>query len=74
MNYDLAMMALEGLSAAKLDVRNGAAGVEIEGTAESFRHLARLCLLLGAADAKSGDAFELTAGIHASAPITLKRT
>lgn len=59
MNYDLAVMALDGLrrEPLKLHVINGC--VKIEGSAASFRELARLCLLLGGDSAVTGDAVEL---------------
>jgi hypothetical protein len=62
-NYDLAMMALEGLTRAPLTVRLENAVVVIEGEAASFKELARLCLLLGGAQG-SDDAFELQQGVH----------
>lgn len=64
MNYDLAMMALEGLARGPLSVRNEGGNVVIEGSSASFKELARLCLLLGGA---SGDeSFELQPGVHVS--------
>lgn len=63
MNYDLAMMALEGLARAPLSLRAESGGVTIEGPAASFKELARLCLLLGGQ--QSGDeSFELQPGTH----------
>jgi hypothetical protein len=63
MNYDLAMMALEGLLRAPLALRADGAAVTIEGPAASFKELARLCLLLGGQ--QSGDeSFELQPGTH----------
>ncbi|HKO59498.1 MAG TPA: hypothetical protein VJ276_26760 [Thermoanaerobaculia bacterium] len=62
MNYDLAMMALEGLARGPLSVRASASEVVIEASPASFKELARLCLLLGGA---SGDeSFELQPGVH----------
>ena len=63
MNYDLALMALEGLAKAPLSVSADANGVVIEGDPASFRELARLCLLLGGAQ-ETDDAFELQPGVH----------
>ncbi|HEV7919455.1 MAG TPA: hypothetical protein VGR02_01560 [Thermoanaerobaculia bacterium] len=62
MNYDLAMMALEGLARGPLSVRADGSEVVIEGSPASFKELARLCLLLGGA---TGDEeFELQPGVH----------
>jgi hypothetical protein len=63
MNYDLAIMALEGLAHAPLavQVKNGA--VVIEGPPASFKELARLCLLIGGGQS-GDDAFELQPGVH----------
>jgi hypothetical protein len=63
MNYDLAMMALDGLARSPLSVRAEGGEVVIEATPASFKELARLCLLLGSA---TGDEqFELQTGVHA---------
>jgi hypothetical protein len=62
MNYDLAMMALEGLAGAPLRVRAEGQEVVIEASPASFKELARLCLLLGGAS--SDDEFELQPGVH----------
>jgi hypothetical protein len=64
MNYDLAMMALEGLAVAPVSVRAAAGEVRIEGEAASFRELARLFLLLGGQTAAHGESFELKTGTH----------
>ena len=66
MNYDLAMMALEGLSRSPISVRTEGGVVVIEGQAAGLKDLARLFLLLGGADA-SEDAFELKPGVHTTA-------
>ena len=63
MNYDLALMALEGLSRAPLTVSASNAEVVIEADPASFKELARLCLLLGGAHSVD-DAFELQQGTH----------
>ena len=63
MNYDLAMMALEGLTRAPLVVRTDANSVTIEGDPASFKELARLCLLLGGAGGDN-DSFELQPTVH----------
>jgi hypothetical protein len=62
-NYDLAIMALEGLTRAPLAVRVENGAVVIQGEAASFKELARLCLLLGGAQGND-DAFELQPGVH----------
>lgn len=64
MNYDLAIMALEGLSHAPMTVRLEEGDVVIEGEGASFKELARLCLLLGGASTTNEDAFELQPGAH----------
>jgi hypothetical protein len=63
MNYDLAMMALEGLARSPMAVRSAKGVLEIEGEAASFKELARLCLLLGGAQTAE-DSFELSPGVH----------
>ena len=67
MNYDLAMMALEGLTRGPLTVRVEGKSVVIEGPGASFKELARLCLLLGGAEATAEDRFELQPGTHVTA-------
>jgi hypothetical protein len=63
MNYDLAMMALEGLTRAPLTVRVEGGRVTISGEAASFKELARLCLLLGGAGGAE-ESFELQPSVH----------
>ena len=63
MNYDLAMMALEGMTRAPLTVRAENGAVTIEGDPATFKELARLCLLLGGTHSPE-DAFELAPGTH----------
>ena len=65
MNYDLALMALEGMARAPLRVTSAEGEVVIEGSSATFKELARLCLLLGGTQS-SEDAFELTPGTHVS--------
>lgn len=65
MNYDLAIMALEGMARAPLTVRASGDEVVIEGSAATFKELARLCLLLGGTQTPE-DAFELAPGTHVS--------
>jgi len=62
MNYDLAIMALEGLTRAPLTLRVDNGAVVIEGEQASFKELARLCLLIGGGQVE--DAFELQPGVH----------
>ena len=63
MNYDLAIMALEGLARSPMVLRSESGEVTIEGNAASFKELARLCLLLGGVQSAE-DAFELSPGVH----------
>lgn len=63
MNYDLAIMALEGLTRSPMTIRSEGGDWTLEGSAASFKELARLCLLLGGVQT-SEDAFELTPGVH----------
>lgn len=64
MNYDLAMMALEGLSRSPLTARLEGDGVIIEAEPDAFKHLARLCLLLGGESVGGADGFDLRDGVH----------
>ena len=64
MNYDLAIMALDGLVRAPMSVRVDGNTVIIEAEGASFKELARLCLLLGGAQSVADDAFELEPGVH----------
>ena len=63
MNYDLAMMALEGLARSPMTLSSSGGEITIEGEAASFKELARLCLLLGGTQTASEE-FELTPGVH----------
>ncbi len=65
MNYDLALMALEGMTRAPLRVTSTDGEVVIEGSGATFKELARLCLLLGGTQT-TDDAFELAPGTHVS--------
>ncbi|HXI11930.1 MAG TPA: hypothetical protein VNM92_04710 [Thermoanaerobaculia bacterium] len=67
MNYDLAIMALEGLVKTPIDVTVSDDLVTIHGTTSGFKELARLCLLLGSADVSEGEGFELNPAAHLSA-------
>jgi len=62
-NYDLAMMALEGLGRSPLTITTGGSEVAIEGTAAALKELARLLLLI-ASDDNENDTFELQPGVH----------
>lgn len=65
MNYDLAMMALDGLVRAPLTVERQDDGtIVIKGIAASFKEFARLCLLIGGGEATPEDSFELQPGRH----------
>ena len=64
MNYDLAMMALEGLTRAPMTIRATGNEVVIEAEPASFKELARLFLLMGGAAATPEDGFELQPGTH----------
>lgn len=72
MNYDLAMMALEGLSRAPLRVSVEGGEVILEANQASFKELARLCLLLGGTQTNE-DAFELAPGAHVTGESPLVR-
>lgn len=72
MNYDLAMMALEGLARAPMTVRVVGGEVIIEAEAASFKELARLCLLLGGTQTNE-DAFELAPGAHVTSESPMLR-
>jgi hypothetical protein len=72
MNYDLAMMALEGLSRAPMRVLAENGEIVIEAEQASFKELARLCLLLGGVQTAE-DAFELAPGTHVTSDSPLLR-
>ena len=63
MNYDLAIMALEGISRAPITVSSRGGEIVVEADPASFKELARLCLLLGGVSDRD-DAFELAPGVH----------
>jgi hypothetical protein len=65
MNYDLALMALEGIARSPLSVTASDGEVTIEASAATFKELARLCLLLGGTQSAE-DAFDLEPGAHVS--------
>lgn len=65
MSYDLAMMALEGLTNSPLAVRVEGDAVVVEGSAASFKEFARLCLLLGGQHLE--EEVELQPSVHVTA-------
>ena len=65
MSYDLAIMALEGLSKSPVEVRVSDEEVVVAGSSASFKELARLFLLLGGGHME--DDFEMQPGVHVSA-------
>ena len=77
MNYDLAILALEGLAASPLTTDAGESGIEIRGSGPAFRELARLCLLLGNDATSPGETVELSVPMHlrdGSLPLKLQLT
>lgn len=64
MNYDLAIMALEGLGKSPLMLRVDGNDITIEGSQASFKELARLCLLMGSPETSSEEIIELQPGVH----------
>lgn len=72
MNYDLALMALEGLARAPISVRHENGEVVLEAEAASFKELARLCLLLGGTQT-ADEAFELAPGAHVTSDSPMLR-
>lgn len=75
MNYDLAIMALEGLARSPIRVNVTADEIVIEGEAASFKDLARLCLLLGGNAGGGSEEFELQPNVHVHGrPLRLRLT
>ncbi len=79
MNFDLALMALEGLTRAPLEVTRSKAGdmVVVRGSGPALRELARLCLLLGGDDTPEGEEIVLQSNLHlreGSFPVRLVRS
>ncbi len=75
MNYDLAIMALEGLARSPLRVRIEGGGVVVEGEPAAFKDLARLCLLLGGENVGGAEEFELRKNVHVDgSPVRLRLT
>jgi hypothetical protein len=72
MNYDLALMALEGIARSPLRIQAGQGEVVIEADSATFKELARLCLILGGVQ-NVEDAFELAPGVHVTSESPLLR-
>jgi hypothetical protein len=64
MNYDLAIMALEGITRSPIEVRVSRDEITIEAESNTFKDLARLCLLLGGNAVGAADGFDLQPGVH----------
>ena len=71
MNYDLAIMALEGLSRSPIKVAVAKDEITISAAPATFKDLARLCLLLGGDTVGGAEGFDLQPGVHVerSAPM-----
>ncbi|HVT45682.1 MAG TPA: hypothetical protein VMT00_14985 [Thermoanaerobaculia bacterium] len=67
MNYELAMMALEGLARSPLSVRSEGGELVIDGQPSALKELARLLLLLGGEGVARGEELELRPATHLSA-------
>ena len=75
MNYDLAIMALEGLARLPMRVKVVGDEVVIEGEPAAFKDLARLCLLLGGDTVGGAEEFELQPNVHVHGrPVRLRLT
>lgn len=64
MNYDLAIMALEGLTRSPLEIKIAKDEITISAAAATFKDLARLCLLLGGDTVGGAEGFDLQPGVH----------
>ena len=75
MNYDLAIMALEGLSRSPIEIESGKGEITISAAPATFKDLARLCLLLGGDMTGGAEGFDLQPGVHVakSAPMVKLR-
>ncbi len=67
MNFELAILALEGLARSPLKIEFTESGATIQGTGASFRELARLCLLLGSDGTDDGETLDLQSNVHLAA-------
>ncbi|HUF17046.1 MAG TPA: hypothetical protein VMS12_03260 [Thermoanaerobaculia bacterium] len=66
MNYELAIMALEGLGKSPIRFQQSDGTLTIEGAPSAFKELARLCLLMGSAETAADEQIELRPGMHLS--------
>jgi hypothetical protein len=73
MNFELAVMALEGLAREPARIQVEKSEIVIEATPASFRELARILLLLGGSAPDSGEAFELQPARHLTGESPLLR-
>jgi hypothetical protein len=64
MNYDLAIMALEGLSRSPIKIAVTKDEITISAAPATFKDLARICLLLGGDMVGGADGFDLQPGVH----------
>lgn len=64
MNYELAIMALEGLARSPMRVSVEGGEIVIEAEPSAFKDLARLCLLLGGDTVGGAEEFELQPNVH----------
>ena len=67
MNYDMAIMALDGIRKAPIGVDVAGGEVTITAEAATFKDLARLCLLLGGDMTGGAEGFDLEPGVHVAA-------
>jgi hypothetical protein len=75
MNYDLAIMALDGLTRSPLRAKVENGEMVIEAEPDAFKHFARLCLLLGGENVGGADGIELQEGVHVHGmPVKLRLT
>lgn len=64
MNYELAIMALDGLGRAPMRFEQGEGKLTIVGAPAAFKELARLCLLMGSVETSADEEIELRPGMH----------
>jgi len=64
MNYDLAIMALEGLTRSPIEIAVSKDEVTISAAPATFKDLARICLLLGGDMVGGAEGFDLQPGVH----------
>ena len=64
MNYDLAMMALEGLSISPITIDVKGKVIELRGEPAGYKELARLLLLISGEGVDRTEEIELTPGVH----------